>query len=105
MIAPDELRAESAYAAHNVEGFARRFSRRRPRCATSSSRLTEQVHQAESNLASIEAQQAAATADLESARLNFERTQNLSREGVAAAQELDERAHEVRRPTGRGSTP
>jgi HlyD family secretion protein len=47
------------------------------------------VRQAESTLAASEAQQAAAVADLEGARLTYERTQNLSNQGVAAAQELD----------------
>ena len=51
--------------------------------------MGEQVRQAESTLASVEAQQAAAVAELEAARINFERTQNLAREGVAAAQQLD----------------
>src|SRR5262249_11095846 len=46
--------------------------------------------QAESTLASTEAQQAAAVADLENAKLTFERTQNLARDGVAANQQADE---------------
>src|SRR5947209_2126595 len=51
--------------------------------------MNEQVRQAESNLAATEAQQAAAVADLEAARLILERTQSLAREGVAPAQQLD----------------
>jgi multidrug resistance efflux pump len=50
----------------------------------------EQIRQAESNLAVTEAQAAAAGADMESSRLNFERTTDLSRDGVAAKQQLDE---------------
>jgi HlyD family secretion protein len=50
----------------------------------------DQIRQAESTLASIEAQVAAASADLEQARLTFARTQNLARQGVASPQELDQ---------------
>ena len=89
VIAPDELRAESAYAAHNAEGVASQIQEAQAALRYQELQLTEQVHQAESTLAATEAQVAAASADLESSRLTFERTQNLSREGVAAAQELD----------------
>jgi HlyD family secretion protein len=51
---------------------------------------TDQIRQEESTLASIEAQQAAAVADLEKARLAFERTQNLASQGVTPASQLDE---------------
>ncbi len=105
MIAPDELRAESAYAAHNVEGVASQIQQAQAALRYEELQMTEQVRQAESNLAATEAQEAAATADLESARLTFERTQNLSREGVAAAQELDGARTEYRGGPGAGSTP
>jgi len=42
------------------------------------------------SLASTEAQQAAAIADLENARLVYERTKNLSQQGVEPAQQLDQ---------------
>jgi multidrug resistance efflux pump len=90
VIAPDELRADSAYATHNVEGLASQIVQSQAALRFEQRQMEEQVHQAESNLAAAEAQQAAATADLEAARLNYERTQNLSREGVAPAQQLDE---------------
>jgi HlyD family secretion protein len=90
VIAPDELRAESAYATHNVEGLSSQIQEAQASVRYEELQTTEQISQAESNLAATEAQQASASADLESARLNYERTQNLSREGVAAAQQLDE---------------
>jgi HlyD family secretion protein len=49
----------------------------------------DQIRQAESTLASIEAQVDAAAADLEQARLTHARTQNLSGRGVVSPQELD----------------
>jgi multidrug resistance efflux pump len=89
VIAPEELRAESAYAAHNFEGVSSQIQQSQAALRYEQLQMTEQIRQAESNLASVEAQEVAATADRESARLTFERTQNLSKEGVAAAQELD----------------
>ena len=89
VIAPDELRAESAYAVHNVEGIASQIQQSQAALRYEEQQMGEQVRQAESTLASAEAQQAAAVAELEAARINFERTQSLAREGVAAAQQLD----------------
>jgi HlyD family secretion protein len=88
-IAPDELRAESAYAVHNVEGIASQIQQSRAALRYEEQQMNEQVHQAESNLAATEAQQAAAAAELEAARINLDRTQSLAREGVAPAQQLD----------------
>jgi HlyD family secretion protein len=90
VIAPDELRAESAYAAQNLEGFSSQIQQAQASVRYEEQQTAEQIRQAESNLLATEAQQASAVADLESARLNFQRQQNLSREGVAAAQDLDE---------------
>ena len=89
VIAPDELRAESAYALHTVEGVASQIEQSKAALRYEQQQMTEQVRQAESNLAATEAQQAAAVAELESARLTLERTQQLAREGVAPAQQLD----------------
>jgi HlyD family secretion protein len=89
-ISPEELRAESAFATHNVEGYASQITQAQAALRLEERQTDEQIRQAESTLASTEAQQAASNADLEAARLKFERTQNLSREGVAAAQELDQ---------------
>lgn len=89
VISPDELRAESAYAEHNVEGMASQLQQSEAALRYEQQQLAEQIHQAESMLASNEAQQAAAAADLESSRLILERTRKLEVEGVAPAQQLD----------------
>jgi multidrug resistance efflux pump len=89
VISPDELRAESAYAVHNVEGIASQIVQSQAALRYEQQQLEEQVHQAESNLAMTEAQQAAASADLEAARINLDRTRQLANEGVASAQQLD----------------
>ncbi len=51
---------------------------------------TEQIHQAEATLASVEAQQAAAQADGENARLLFERNTHLLPQGIVSAEEFDQ---------------
>ncbi|MFN7983941.1 MAG: biotin/lipoyl-binding protein [Vicinamibacterales bacterium] len=79
VIAPDELKAESAYAVHNVEGIAAQIQQSQAALRYEQQQLDEQVRQAESTLASTQAQQAAAAADLEAARINYERTQQLAR--------------------------
>jgi HlyD family secretion protein len=50
----------------------------------------EQIRQAEADLAAAESQQAVAEADLENARLAFERTQKLAQSGIASTQDLDQ---------------
>ncbi len=89
VIAPDELRAESAYAVHNVEGIASQIQQSQAALRFEEQQMREQVRQAESNLAAVQAQQAAAAADLEAARIALERTQSLARDGVAPTQQLD----------------
>lgn len=89
VISPDELRAETAYAVHNVEGIASQIQQSEAALRYEQQQMMEQIRQAESTLAATEAQQAAAVAELESSRLVLERTQRLADEGVAAAQQLD----------------
>jgi HlyD family secretion protein len=90
VIAPDELRAESVYAARNAEGVASQIQQAQAALRYEELQMQEQVRQAEATLAAAEADEAAAAADLRSAQLNLQRVQNLSREGVAATRELDE---------------
>jgi HlyD family secretion protein len=90
VISPDELRAESSYAIANAQGLTSQVQEAQAALRYQERQTIQQIRQAESTLASTEAQQAAAVADLEKAQLNFERTQNLSKQGVAPASELDE---------------
>ena len=89
VIAPDELKADTAYFAQNVEGLSSQV-RESEAALRYQQRLTvDQIRQAESTLASTEAQVAAAVADVENVRLTYTRTQNLSRQGVVSPQEMD----------------
>jgi multidrug resistance efflux pump len=90
VIAPDELRADTAYFSQNQQGLSSQVRESEAALRFQERQTVDQIRQAESTLASIEAQVEAASADLEQARLTFTRTQNLARQGVASPQELDQ---------------
>ena len=62
----------------------------KPASATRSGRPEDQIQQAQAALSAAIAQVGEARAALENARITFERTQKLSSEGVAPAQQLDQ---------------
>jgi len=90
VIAPDELKADTTYFSQNVEGLSSQVRESEAALRFQERQTADQIRQAASTLASIEAQVDAANADLENARLTYTRTQNLSRQGVASPQELDQ---------------
>jgi len=90
VIAPDELKADTAYFSQNVAGLSSQVRESEAALRLQQRQLADQINQAESTLASTEAQVAAATADLENLRLIYQRTQDLSRQGVVSPQELDQ---------------
>src|SRR5262245_35780229 len=90
VLAPAELQAESSYAIHNAEGVTSQVVEAQAALRFEERQAVEQIRQAESNLASVEAQQPAAAVDVESTRLTYERMQRLARDGVAAASQLDD---------------
>ena len=90
VLVPDELRADTAYFAQNVEGLSSQVRESEAALRFQERQTTDQIRQAESMLASTEAQVDAATADLENTRLLYTRTQNLSQQKVVSPQELDQ---------------
>src|SRR5262245_64970830 len=78
VITPDELKADTAYFAQNVEGLSSQVRESEAALRFQQRQMADQIAQAESTLASLEAQVKAAGADLEAARLTYTRTQNLS---------------------------
>jgi HlyD family secretion protein len=90
VIAPDELKADTAYFSQNVAGMSSQVRESEAALRFQQRQLTDQITQAESTLASSESQVAAATADLENLRLFYQRTQDLSKQGVVSPQELDQ---------------
>ena len=90
VIMPDELRADIAYYQHSAEGLGSQVKESEAALRYQERQTTDQIHQAEATLAAAQAQQAAAVADLENARLVYERTRDLSQKGVEPVQMLDQ---------------
>lgn len=90
VLRPDELQAETAYYAQNVEGLSSQVRESEAALRFQQRQMADQIAQAESTLASTEAQAKASVADLEHARVTYTRTQNLSQQGVISPQELDQ---------------
>jgi HlyD family secretion protein len=90
VIAPDELRADTAYFSQNAEGLGSQVRESEAALRFQERQTTDQIRQAESTLSAIESQVDASAADLEQARLTFNRTQNLAGQNIASPQELDQ---------------
>ena len=89
VIVPDELKADTAYFAQNVEGMSSQIRESEAALRLQQRQTVDQIRQAESTLAAIEAQVDSAVADVAQARLTYTRTQSLSQQGVVSPQELD----------------
>jgi HlyD family secretion protein len=90
VIAPAELEADKAYYAQNVQGLSSQVRESEATLRFQRRQTTDQISQAESMLASTEAQVQAAAADVENTRLTNSRTQDLAKKGVASQQEADQ---------------
>jgi HlyD family secretion protein len=90
VIAPDELRADRSYYEHSAAGLGSQVRESEAALRYQQLQTTDQISQAEATLAAAQAQQAGAVADLENAKLVFERTRDLSQRGVEPVQQLDQ---------------
>ena len=89
-INPDELRADTQYYAENAQGMSSQVRESEATLRFQQQQTAHQTAQAESTLASAEEQVKAAAADLENARLTWNRTENLAQQHVASQQEADQ---------------
>jgi multidrug resistance efflux pump len=90
VIAPEELRADTEYYAHSAEGLTSQVRESEAALRLQERQTTDQISQAEASLASTEAQRAAAEADLENARLAFERNQKMLQQGIVPVEQFDQ---------------
>jgi HlyD family secretion protein len=90
VIAPDELRADEAYYTHSAEGLTSQVRETEAALRWQEQQTAEQIRQAEATLAATEAQRAAADADLENARLAFERGQQLVAKQFISVEQFDQ---------------
>ncbi len=89
-ITPDELRADTTYYAQSAAGLSSQVQESQAALRFEQSQTSQQTAQAESTLASIEAQVKAAAADLSAATATYARTQDLAKQQIASAQDLDQ---------------
>ncbi len=90
VISPDELKADTAYYSHNVAGLSSQVRESEAALRFQQKQTTDQIQQAESNLAATQAQVEAAAAELENAKQIYARTQNLQKQNIVSPQELDQ---------------
>ncbi len=89
VLEPDELRADRAYYEHARESSAAQVDEAQSALKYQELQTRDQIRQAEASLAVAQAQQAEAEADLERARLDYERTTGLFKQGIVSAQVND----------------
>jgi multidrug resistance efflux pump len=89
-IQPQEWSADMSFYAHAQEQSSAQVAQAEADLNYQEAQTTNQVLQAQANLAAAEAQAVQGEADLENARLNFERMQGLFQRGVEAAQAHDQ---------------
>ncbi len=90
VMAPDELMAERSYYEHNVAGLASQVRESEAALRHEQRQTADEIIQAEATLEATIAQQAEASANLDNARINLERSEALSTQGVAPMQQYDQ---------------
>ena len=89
-ITPDELRADVAYYASSAQGLTSQVQESEAALRFQQQQTVDQTLQAEATLASTIAQEASAEADLENARLDFERHQKMLAEEIVTTEQFDQ---------------
>jgi HlyD family secretion protein len=90
VITPDELAADRTYYMQNAEGVTSQVKESEAALRYQEQQTRDQIRQAEAMLASTESQRAAAEADLEIARLSFERNQRLVQQQLISVEQFDQ---------------
>jgi HlyD family secretion protein len=89
-IEPGELQAERAFYEHSAEGIASQVRESEAALRLQERQLIDQVKQAQSSVATADAQKNAAAADVERAKITLDRTRELFKQQLAPAQAMDE---------------
>lgn len=90
VLTPDELKADTAYYEQNAAGLSSQVQESEAALRWEQITFEQQTAQAESTLAATEAEMKAAAAALEAAKATYVRTQELARQKIASAQDLDQ---------------
>jgi multidrug resistance efflux pump len=86
---PGELRQEQAFYAASAQGAGSQVQQSAATLRLEERQVADQIRQAEANLAAVESQLAAAQAELDNARLNFSRAEQMAKQGVVSEEQLD----------------
>jgi multidrug resistance efflux pump len=89
VLTPDELQAEQVYYAEAAESATSAIAGSEAALRMDALQTASQVQQAEAAVAAADAARASAAADLDQARITFERNQRLLKEGVIAQEQFD----------------
>lgn len=90
IVDPEELRADTTYFSHNAAGAGFQVQEAEAALRYQQQQTADQVRQAEATLAATEAQEKEAEANLEKARLEFERDRGMLAVGLVTQQQYDE---------------
>ena len=89
VLAPAELMQERAYYDAGVEGAGSQVAESEAALRLQERQTTDQIKQAQATLAATEAQHQAAQAQLEDARIAYDRQQRMMKDGVGTQEQLD----------------
>jgi HlyD family secretion protein len=87
---PGELQQEEAFYSASAEGASSQVQESAAALRFQERQVGDQILQAEANLAAAESQRMAAHAELDNARVSFERAERMSKEGVVSQEQLDQ---------------
>jgi len=87
---PGELQQEEAFYTASAEGASSQVQESAAALRFQERQVGDQISQAEANLAAAESQRMAAQAELDNARLGFDRADKMLKEGVVAQEQLDQ---------------
>ena len=87
---PGELQQEEAFYSASAEGASSQVQESAAALRFQERQVGDQISQAEANLAAAESQRMAAQAELDNARLSFDRADKMLKEGVVSQEQLDQ---------------
>jgi len=89
VLAPEELRQESAYYAASAEGVTSQVQEGEAALRLQQMQTTDQINQAEATLQATESQRAAMQAELQNAQVAHDRADRMAKQGIGTAEQLD----------------
>jgi multidrug resistance efflux pump len=90
VLSPDELREERAFYSASAQGAGAQVAESEAALRLQERQTADQIAQAEANLAATESQQAASEAELENARISYDRAQMMHTGGIGTMEQLDQ---------------